>query len=174
MARKSSRTPEPPPPKNWTLAEIDRGITKLRRRISDIESLAAEAITESDPRVDPLESEIAANIEDIFGTASREHRENDYFSLGYTGVMQMARFNEPAYISEQRDRAYFKEGINQAVERLNGLIRRLHEIREDFRKCPKCNIAWRLMDYCQSCGTALVALSWDAEAPTLKTDETGF
>lgn len=175
MARRSTKTPELPPPKNWTLAEIDHGIAKLRRRITDVEALAAEDITHSDPRVSPLESEIAANIEDIFGTGSREHKYHQHFSLAYYGVTQRAAFGEPDFYVEQRRKGYFKQGVKQGLETLAGLVKRLQEIREEFSKCPKCNIPWRLMDFCQNCGTALVALSWDPEAPTLRTgqDQTG-
>ena len=168
MARRSTKRTEPAPPKEWTLAEVERGITKLRRRMSDVESLGSESIAHDDPRVGPLESEIVATIEDVFGTESREHREHRYVSISYSGPTQRAAFNESAYVIQQRSQAYFQEGVKETLQMLQGLIRRLEEIKEDFRKCPKCNFTYRNLDYCTQDGTPLVSLSFDPEATTLQ------
>jgi hypothetical protein len=139
--------------------------------MAEVDALGAEDITNSDPRVRPLESEISGNIEDIFGTGSRQHKEHDHFSLSSTSAFQRAGFNTPDYVIEQQRRVRFKEGNSQALWRLGGLVKQLEEIREEFTKCPKCNLTYRLLDYCLSDGTPLVHLDWDPEAPTLRMDE---
>ncbi len=171
MVTRSRKPPPPPPQKEWTLAAVDRGIAKLKRRIADVEALGAEDTTNSDPRVAPLESEIRANIEDVFGTGSRQHTENNHFTLSSTSAYQRAGFNTPDYVIEQQRKARFKEGNRQAIARLGGLVKQLQEIREDFTRCPKCNLTFRLQDYCLNDGTPLVHLDWDPEAPTLRMDE---
>lgn len=171
MVRRSSKQPPPPPPKDWTLAAVDRGIAKLKRRMAEVEALGAEDITNSDPRVTPLESEIRANVEDIFGAGSLQQTENRHFSLSSTSAYQRAGFHTPDHVIERQQRARFKEGAQQAHGRLAGLVKQLEEIREDFSKCPKCTLTFRLQDYCLHDGTALVHLEWDPEAPTLRIDE---
>jgi hypothetical protein len=166
--RRSSKTPEPPPPKDWTLAAITRGIQKLQLRIRDLDELAGANVSYKDPRVDPLESEIAATIEDVFGTGSRENRENSYVRIYHSGPTRRAAFNEPRQLIEQRSQEYFSMGVDEVREKLRGLIKRLEEKMDDFRRCPKCNWTFRNEDYCTQDGSPLVALSYNPDAPTLR------
>jgi hypothetical protein len=163
--RRSSKQPDPPPAKEWTLAGITRGIEKLQLRLSEVEALASDKVSRKDPRVPVLESEIAATIEDVFGTGSRENKEHSYVRISHQGVSFR---NESEYESDQRFSEYFRIGIAEKVEMLRGLIKRLDEKKLDFRRCPKCNWTFRDLDYCTQDGTPLVALSYDPDAPTLR------
>jgi hypothetical protein len=168
MARRSSKREEPPPPKEWTLTAITRGIEKLQRRLDELNQLETDQVQFDDPKKEALESEIAATIENVFGTGSREHREHEYVSISPSGPVRIARFNEPRYITEQRNQSNFLKGIAETREMLAGLLRRLEEKKLDFRRCPKCNATYRDLDYCTQDGTPLVDLSYDPDAPTLR------
>ncbi|HEX8845963.1 MAG TPA: hypothetical protein VF791_15030 [Pyrinomonadaceae bacterium] len=164
------KQPEPPlPPKELTLFEIDRGIQKLQKRVSEIKAILDERVDFKDGRVDSLESEIAATIEDVFGTGSRENKEHSYFSLGPSVIQRVGFRQNPAY-AHNKNQATFLEGLPRKIEILEGLIRRLEEKKEDFKKCPRCNQTWRLQNFCSNDGSPLVDLSYDPDAPTLTPD----
>jgi len=169
-SRRSSKSMDPPAPKDWTLAALNRGIEKLKLRLQDLEELASTATVHSDPRVSPLESEIAATIEDVFGEGSREATEHSYIRISKSGNVQMARFREAPQITERREREYFALGVSEVREILLGLIKRLHEKQGDFRKCPKCGWTFRNEDYCTEDGSHLMALDYNPDAPTLTGD----
>jgi hypothetical protein len=78
-----------------------------------VEALGSETITHKTPRVAPLESEIVATIEDVFGTDSREHREHRSVTIDYSGGRNRAAFNTPSYVLEQRNQAYFQQGVKE-------------------------------------------------------------
>jgi len=147
MARRSSKRDEPPPPIDWTLAGINRGIEKLKLRFDEVDQLEHNQVRYDNPKKAALESEIAATIEDVFGTGSRENREHSYVRISYSGPTQRAAFNESQHVIEQRSQAYFLRGIAETREMLAGLIKRLEEKRLDFRRCPKCNFTYRNLDY---------------------------
>ena len=65
MARR--RAPEPPPieVRQLTAVEIDRGIEKLRRRISEVEALGSEQVRYDDTRRRNVESNVCEAIRGI-------------------------------------------------------------------------------------------------------------
>lgn len=164
MARK--KTTQPPPPKQWTPDEINRGIQKLQRRASEVKSLLESQVNYNDPRVESQGSEIVATIEDVFGTGSREHEEHSYVSLR-PGSMYTTGFRQNPSIADRKNQAAFLEYLPTVIGMLEGLIRRLEEKKESFKKCPQCNRAFDNQIYCLNDGTPLVDLSYSSEAETL-------
>jgi|GEM_PF-5300986 len=129
-SRKSSKA-QPPPPKEWTLAEIDRGIGKLKRRIADVQALESDQVSYDDARVENVKSDIVRSIEEVFGSGSREHQEHQYVDIHKGGYFR-AGFNESrAHIYARNQRA-FQAGIPDTITMLEGLIRRLEEKKEEL------------------------------------------
>ncbi len=129
-SRKSSKA-QPPPRKEWNLAEIDRGIEKLKKRISDVKALASDQVNYDDGRVESVKSDIVQSIEDVFGTDSREHQEHRYVSIHKGGHFR-AGFHESRALIEARSQRAFQDGIPDTVTMLEGLIRRLEEKKEEL------------------------------------------
>lgn len=128
MARRKSSEAQPPP-KEWTLAEIDKGIEKLKRRVIDVQALDSEQVNYDNAKVASVESDIARTVEEVFGTGSRENKEHNYVRIS-RGDNRRPGFREnPSIIYARRQRA-FKAGIPDTVTMLEGLIRRLEEKRE--------------------------------------------
>ena len=57
--------------------------------------------------------------------------------------------------------------VHEYTVKLQGLVKRLEEKKEDFKKCPKCNRSYSRLNYCIEDGALLVGLSYDSECPTL-------
>lgn len=131
MARKSKQS-DPPPPKQWTLAQISRDIQKLNRRIEEVEALETNQIHHDDPQVGALKSGIAATIEDIFGTGSREHNENSYVEI-WKGPHRRTSFDESSQTVWLRNEAGFRAGIPDLIGKLRGLVLRIEEKKEDLQ-----------------------------------------
>jgi len=73
MAR--SAPPTPPQEKSLTAGEMRAGITRLRRRLAEIEEFKPEAMTSrQDPKIDSLEAAIAASLADTFGEGTQGYR----------------------------------------------------------------------------------------------------
>lgn len=134
MVRRKT-TNEPPPPKEWTLAELGRGIEKLKRRIVDVRALESDQVSYDDGRVDAVESEIAHTIEEVFGTDSRENREHTYVRIR-KGPHRAPAFREGRAAIHAREQRAFLSGIPDTVSMLEGLIRRLEEKKDElFSSC---------------------------------------
>jgi len=164
MVRRKTK-PEPPP-KVWTLKDIDKGIEKLRRRINDVQSLLTDQVRFDDARKKSVESNIAATIEDVFGTGSREHRENSYISIS-KGPHFRAGFHESQAVIDHRSQQSFVTGIPDTIAKIEGLVNRLEEKKKDFRRCPRCNLTFENISFCTMDGTPLVDLSYNPDAETL-------
>lgn len=122
-----ARRPQPRPPvktKDFTVAELDRGIEKLRRRIDEVNRLDPAQMSLSDARVTTAESNIRDTIRDVFGDTSPEFRDHEYHAIRH-GPMHVGA--SPAQI-----RALLQAGIPQTVLMLEGLIERLEEKRIDL------------------------------------------
>jgi Predicted nucleotide-binding protein containing TIR-like domain len=119
----SGRKKEPPPieVRQFTRSEIDRGITKLRRRIDEIRGLQTAPF--DDPRVYTATSNVRDTIRDVFGSRSPEFDEHQYHRISHGAE----------FINQSRDhsQANFLVGVQHTVGMLEGLVSRLEEKRED-------------------------------------------
>jgi len=149
----------------WTLEEINRGIAKLKRRIGELQVLLDTQVKYEDPLVRNAELEIPTTIEDVFGEESREYEEYSYVRLRSEILSKSAHETAPA--AEQRNQSEFIHRVHEIMVRLQGLVKRLEEKKEDFKKCPKCHRTYPNFDYCLEDGTFLVSLSYDPDSPTL-------
>ncbi|MBI3089566.1 MAG: TIGR02391 family protein [Candidatus Tectomicrobia bacterium] len=112
--------------KMLTPKEIESGITKLRRRLDEVKTLKFQNIRHDDVKVANLEFDIREAIREVFGTASPEFLQYQYYKIEYGGV----------YIgmTESRHQRNFEIGIPRTVEMLEGLIARLEEKQGDLLK----------------------------------------
>ncbi len=124
MARRL--TPEPPPIeiRRFTRSEIDRGISKLRKRIDEVSNLDPRQIRYADAKIDNVERNIRETIRDVFGPRSPEFHDHEYHKIWHGGFNYLD--------SESQLQTKFAAGIPQTITVLEGLISRLEEIREDI------------------------------------------
>jgi len=79
MTKRRQPTPPVPEPKIFSsIQEIDQAITKLSRRIAEVERLATENATCDAPEVHATEQAIRNTILEIYGSESSEYQENRY------------------------------------------------------------------------------------------------
>lgn len=123
MARR--RPPEPPPIEvsQFTKAEIDRGIAKLRRRIDEVKALDPRQIRFDDAKIDNVAQSIRETIREVFGSRSPEFHDHEHHRIWHGGYNYLD--------SEGQRQTKFTAGIPQTVTMLEGLISRLEEKRED-------------------------------------------
>ncbi len=125
MARKLPVTPAIEPKTFVSGEEIDHAITKLRRRIQEIEQIDFAAAVVSHTGADDIaQNNLRDTILEIYGANSPEYRAHRHIRL-WAGPMYV-NMSEPAIIEAKI------EGRTQTLGIINGLIARLKERREDF------------------------------------------
>jgi len=123
MARKPIQSTQPER-RQLTPTDIDRGIAKLRRRIAEVKALDPSALQYDDARVDNVESSIRSTISEVFGPTSSEFIEYGHLAIWHGGYNMRDTLHD-----RQRK---FASGIPQTVVKLEGLIGRLEEWREEL------------------------------------------
>ena len=123
MARR--QPPDSPPfeVRQFTKAEIDRGIVKLRRRIDEVTTLNPQHIRFDDAKIDNVARSIRETIREVFGSRSPEFNDHQNHRIWHGGYNYLD--------SNEQRQAKFAAGIPQTVSILEGLISRLEEKRED-------------------------------------------
>ena len=124
MAKKQEADPPIESKKFNSLDEIDRAITKLRRRISEVEELKSKGTRFNAPEAETAASNIRKAILDIFGLNSPEYREHEYHII-WSG-------SQTINMSDQGRQRGFDAGIPSSLGMLEGLVKRLDEERLDF------------------------------------------
>lgn len=119
MPRRTSRSSGPPTfvSKEFSREDIDRGISKLRRRIEEVQALTG--LRYNDPAVRTAELSISEAVREIFGNESAEYDAHRYIHI-WSGPTIMGD-------SERSIQQKFQDGIPKTVGTLQGLIRRLEE-----------------------------------------------
>jgi hypothetical protein len=167
--KRGSKGPEAQPPKQWfSIVEVDRDMAKLKRRLDEVLALQTDKIQFDDARVRPLEEQISATIEDVFGTESREHRLHRRFTIAHSGPSMRPAWDTPGHVLHQQSQQNFERGIPEAAETLRSLIKRIGEKRLDFMRCPSCAFSSLTEYYCPHDGSVLVAFVFDQDAQTLE------
>lgn len=134
----ATRKPPTPPQiqlKDWLSEdEIDKAITKLRRRVAEAEALKVrDAILNDTGAEDVVVSNVRTTILEVFGENSPEYREHRSIRM-WSGAL---------YVGMQRHEVAdaTERGRSQMVGVLNGLVSRLLEKREEIssqsRPTPK-------------------------------------
>lgn len=122
------KRPDPPPiePREFrSVDEIASGISKLERRIRDLEQLdVATAILNDTGADDVVRSAVRETIREVFGPNSPEFNEHQYIRL-WAGPMYTGMSREEIIDGTER-------GRRQVIGILNGLIGRLREKMEDL------------------------------------------
>jgi len=122
------RRPDPPPiePRDFrSVDEIDSGISKLERRIRELEQFDVAGAVHNDTGADDVvRSNVRETIREVFGANSPEFTEHQHIRL-WAGPMYVGM--DPHEIVEGTER-----GRRQVIGILNGLIGRLKEKKEEF------------------------------------------
>lgn len=101
--------------------EIERGITKLKRRVNDLEQLRANNARHDDPAVEAIEANISNTVLEIFGKESKEYKQYQNHEI-WSGAFNINEDQQPGFV----------KGIKQDIAAMNGLINRLEEKKEDL------------------------------------------
>lgn len=118
-------------PRDFTLADLEKGITKLNRRIGDLRG-ASDAPYDAGKK-DALESDVSSAIAEVFGPTSQEAGDFEHFEL-WGGPLKMGMTDAERTRGMQR-------GIAETITRLEGLVRRLEEKKADIQGTPAAEIA---------------------------------
>lgn len=107
-----------------SLDEIEKAVTKLRRRVSDVSGLKSNGTRHDAPEVEGAFSNINETILDVFGQNSPEYRD--------CRANRMRFLPSHTDTSEQELQQVFDDGIPHTLVMLEGLIKRLEEKQLDF------------------------------------------
>lgn len=123
----SRRSPEPPPLeiRQFTPDEIDLGLKRLKRRITDLEAFdPRKALDQGDSSKEVLARDIRDTIRDVFGLNSAEARD---FAFPHI-------WSGPAGINMSPEAVHegYRAGRLAYLQKLEGLVRRLEEKRGDL------------------------------------------
>ncbi|WLE99055.1 MAG: hypothetical protein QTN59_09490 [Candidatus Electrothrix communis] len=101
--------------------ELESGITKLKRRVNDLEQLRADNARHDDPAVEGVEANISNTVLEIFGKESKEYEQYQNHEI-WSGAFNINEDQQPGFV----------KGIKQDIAAMNGLINRLEEKKEDL------------------------------------------
>lgn len=124
MARRAPQAPSSPQPKVFdSIEEIDRSITKLERRLSDLESIDLRACVHDETKADvAFMTELKSTLSDIFGVNSPE-----------AGDVSRHFYFATHVDMTKDDRVRGREGARSGYRtKLQSLIKRLQEYRIDL------------------------------------------
>lgn len=116
--------------KQLSLSDIELGIKKLNKRISEVEELDPQALANDDPIGGKVERRIRDTVAEIFGDNSREAQQDFYNPSIYYNPGPAMRAGYGEYGSDETP--YYVDGIKKMVVDLRGLIEKLEERREDL------------------------------------------
>lgn len=128
LVRKSRQKEPSLEVKDFTIDEINRGIEKLKRRISDVQALDPQKVRFDDTAVDNIEQRIRETIREIFGPQSPEFRDHEHHRIWHGDYNVMD--------SEATRQSKFNDGIPQTIKMLEGLISCLEEKRAEISIDP--------------------------------------
>jgi predicted nucleotide-binding protein with TIR-like domain len=124
VARQKAPEPEPIEVRKLSPEEIDRGISKIQRRIADIRQLETDGVRWNDGRKTAVITNVRETVREVFGSRSPEFRDFARFDIDKGGSFFGG--------SDAEYQACFLRGIPDAVALLDGLISRLEERKHDF------------------------------------------
>jgi predicted nucleotide-binding protein len=120
--------------KRFTVADIDKGIAKLRRRIDEVSGLQ-EGVKHDDARVRNAETNIRETIRDVFGGASPEFHDHENDTI-WRSDGGFSMYDAPGDYQRR-----FLLGAVDTKVMLEGLVARLEEKRSDLALEPPAPIS---------------------------------
>lgn len=140
MPRKTRRTEPSIEPKQWSsAADINRAITKLNRRIGELEGLDIRTAARDDSAaIKVTVSNFKGTLREVFGPNSPEFREHEHISMWSGGIWMGMADHEVLAAKEN--------GRRTMIGVLNGLVARLREKREELEQFDAPNPA-AYLDY---------------------------
>src|SRR2546427_953636 len=141
MPRKRIAEQHVPVIRELTANEIDRGISKLKRRTDELKALQENYVSYDDAAVDNVENSISDAVLEIFGAESPEFQRYGHFRID-SGFSIMGQ-------SESESQAQFRASLPNAVTRVEGLVAKLEENRADLGIDPttRARTAFQGMDF---------------------------
>lgn len=140
MARQKITEPVIEPKNFSSVSEIETGITKLKRRIEEVQALNHQQIRFDDQKVDNAESNVRETIRDVFGQNSPEFHKNCYHEIWFG--------RHAIGMTDHERQQNFSAGIPKTVSLLGGLIQRLEEkkfdLSDEFQPVQLCDF-WDLV-----------------------------
>lgn len=131
--RRSAQPPQPPEIREFrTVAEIETTITKLKRRVADIERLRGENVRHDDDRVDNVQHAIRDTIREEFGKDSPEFQRHAYFKIDDGPRTVRTDFYGGGGDWDAEDQQRLIAAIPGAISRVEDLIHRLEEKKADL------------------------------------------
>lgn len=110
--------------KEFRLEEIEPAIKKLKRRIDEVKALDQKNISYDDASVDTAEKNIRETIREIFGQNSPEFQDYQHHQI-WKGQHRIG-------MDYEESQSCFVRGIQHTIEKLDGLVKRLEEKREEL------------------------------------------
>jgi len=111
--------------KQFTLDEIERGIEKLQRRITEVKDLKDKQVRYDDQARSNVQFNIQETIREVFGEDSAEYDRHRYHRISHG--------SEHIGMTPYELQSGFEAGIPKTVTMLEGLIQRLEEKRGDLQ-----------------------------------------
>ncbi len=120
--------------------EIERGISKLRKRLYEVKSLDPATVPADDQRVENAERAIVSAVMEVYGPNSPQYHDNQYLRIWHGA--------EHVNMSRSEMQRGFAAGIPQIVTLLEGLIADLEERLAEHRVDPMARVrsAFRDLD----------------------------
>lgn len=124
------RKPDPiPESKKLSANDIRRALTKIKRRIEELEAFDFSKISKrTDPEAEALRVRINSNLADIFGDGTAEYRRHFISDLSSLPII----IGREWYPNDYQHGA--REGFNKAIVHLRGLVYILDERLEDLNQ----------------------------------------
>jgi predicted nucleotide-binding protein len=135
------RRPTQPPPKiaNLTVEEMTRGITRLGKRIADLEAFDPQSVQERwPPEVKALEASIEETLAAIFGHGTVDYNRYESAATLDNGPVVLSSFDPLEARADAQQ--YLADGKRQAILLLQQAIRGLEERITDQRESSASGI----------------------------------
>ena len=119
----------PAVPKVWeSVGDIDRGISKLQRRLGELQKFDIQRAEQEEGRIGVVVSDLRETIRSVFGEYSPEFKEHGSITMwsGYLAVN----------LSHHEKLARRQQGLQRMVNVTKGLIARLEEVKLDLADSP--------------------------------------
>jgi uncharacterized protein (TIGR02391 family) len=127
MAKKAAPPPSPVV-KQFHPDEIAPAITKLQRRLGEVEAIKTDTLDPRAPELDALKQSIRNTILEVYGAQSPEYLEHQYLDIWH-GPMSMG-------MQEWAFKKGVVDGLGAAAVILKSLIAQLEEKRSDLQTDP--------------------------------------
>ena len=185
--RRSTRIQAQPQPANLTAEQMRAAITKIERRIRDLEEFDPRTIqSRNDPRVESLEAKLESTIEEVFGHGTTEFarfRPSQFDTAGFNVLHETPIGRVIDSIQSSKDRELgklraiidlFKEKINDGGESTEARARRSFgdlNLHPDIAR--ECTALFENGHYAEAVENACKVLDFLVKMRSMRSDPSG-